>query len=109
MNQKNRDGETPLVTAIKTGSSIKVIKRLLQEESVDVNCPNNLGDAPMHLAALHGNLHAIECLLERGDIKADQPGWTGMQHLIFNNFHILKIINDSLLFFGLAHTHSKVF
>ena len=78
MNQKDRDGRTPLLTAIRTGSSIDVIKRLLREESVDVNCPNNLGNAPLHLAALHGNLQAIECLLEKGDIKPDQPGEYGI-------------------------------
>ena len=91
MNQKDRDGETPLLTAISS-SSIEVIKRLLREESVDVNCPNNLGNAPLHLAALHGNLQAIECLLERGDIKPDQPGYYGMQHLIFKHIHRLKVI-----------------
>ena len=81
MNQKNRDGETPLLTAI-CSSSIEVIKRLLREESVDVNCPNNLGNAPLHLAALLGNLEAVRCLLEREDIKPDQPGWGGMQKLV---------------------------
>ena len=81
MNQKNRDGETPLLTAIKTGSSIEVIKRLLQEESVDVNSRADDGDAPLHEASRGGNLEAVRCLLEREDIKPDQPGWKGMQHI----------------------------
>ena len=78
MNQKNRDGETPLLTAIKTSSSIEVIKRLLQEASVDVNCKDGEGRTPMYEASRHGNLEAVRCLLKREDIKPDQPGWKGM-------------------------------
>ena len=44
MNQKDRDGRTPLVTAILEESSIEVIKRLLQEEIVDVNSRDDDGD-----------------------------------------------------------------
>ena len=80
MNQKDRNGRTPLVTAILTGSTIEVIKRLLQEDSIDVNSRDDDGNAPLHFAALRGNLEAMKCLLERKDIKPDQPGWKGTQH-----------------------------
>ena len=93
MNQKNRDGETPLLTAIRTGSTIEVIKRLLREETVDVNCPNNLGNAPLHLAALLGNLEAVRCLLKREDIKPDQPGWKGMQKLVISSHSLISYNN----------------
>ena len=85
MNQKNRDGETPLLTAIKTGSSIEVIKRLLQEESVDAHCRDGEGRTPMYVASRDGNLEAVSCLLERDDIKPHQPGWKGMQKLVISS------------------------
>ena len=90
MNQKNRDGETPLLTAIKTGSSIEVIKRLLQEESVDVNCRDGEGRTPMYEASKRGNLEAVRCLLKRDDIKPDQPGWEGMQKLVTTESAVLR-------------------
>ena len=93
MNQKNKDGETPLLTASITHSSIEVIKRLLQEESVDVNCRADDGDSPLHEASGRGNLEAVRCLLEREDIKPDQPGWKGMQKLVISSHSLISYNN----------------
>ena len=73
-------GRTPLLSAIIEESSIDVIKRLLQEEIVDVNSRANDGDAPLHEAARRGNLEAVRCLLEREEIMHNQSGWKGMQN-----------------------------
>ena len=79
LNQKDRVGNTPLVTAILNSLNIgiEVIKRLVQERSVDVNSANKLGSAPLRIA-VQGSLVTVKCLLEREDINPDQPGQFGM-------------------------------
>ena len=37
------------------------------------------GMAPIHIAVVSGNLEAVKCLMEREDIKPDEPGWEGRQ------------------------------
>ena len=75
-------GRTPLLSAIIAERSINAIKRLLQEDIVDVNRRANDRDAPLHEAVRRGYLEAVRCLLEREDIKHNQPGWKGMQKYI---------------------------
>ena len=77
LNQKDRDGNTPLATALKNSLNIDIIKRLIQERSVDVNSANKLGSAPLRIA-VQGSLVTVKCLLEREDINPDQPGQFGM-------------------------------
>ena len=92
LNQKDRVGNTPLVTAVLNSLNsyalrssrefikficTEVIKRLVQERSVDVNSANKLGSAPLHIA-VQGALVTVKCLLEREDINPDQPGQFGM-------------------------------
>ena len=78
LNQKDREGNTPLLTAI-LGGSIDIIRRLVQEEVVDINTGDNEDRTPMQVAAQLGNLEAVKCLLEREDIRPDEPGEFGMQ------------------------------
>ena len=80
LNQKDREGNTPLLTAIVRGS-IDIIRRLVQEEIVDINSGDNEDNTPMQVAAGLGNLEAVKCLLEREDIRPDDPGWEGMQQV----------------------------
>ena len=80
LNQKDREGNTPLLTAIG-GRSIDIIRRLVQEEIVDINSGDNEDRSPMQWAAFRGNLEAVKCLLERKDIRPDEPGFNGMQQV----------------------------
>ena len=80
LNQKDREGRSPLLTAIVGGSN-DIIRRLVQEEVVDINSGDNEDYTPMQVAAIKGNLEAVKCLLEREDIRPDEPGWEGMQQV----------------------------
>ena len=80
LNQKDREGNSPLHTAI-IGGNIDIIRRLVQEEIIDINSKANDEDAPIHEAARRGNLEAVKCLLEREDIRPDESTWRGMQQV----------------------------
>ena len=80
LNQKDREGRSPLHSAI-IGGSIDIIRRLVQEEIVDINSGDNEDRTPMQDAAARDNLEAVKCLLEREDIRPDEPGALGMQQV----------------------------
>ena len=80
LNQKEREGRSPLFSAI-VGGSIDIIRRLVQEEIVDINSGDNEYYTPIQVAAIKGNLEAVKCLLEREDIRPDEPGYYGMQQV----------------------------
>ena len=63
MNQKDRMGRTPLLSAIIEESSIDVITRLLQEEIVDVNSRDKDGTTSLHCAASEGYSRIVSLLL----------------------------------------------
>ena len=71
MNQKDRNGRTPLVTAILTSGSIEVIKRLLQEESVDVNSRDKDGTTSLHCAARRGHNQIVLLLLKNPRVEVN--------------------------------------
>ena len=85
MNQKDREGNTPLVTAIKRLLNVninnEVIRRLVQEKGVDVNSADNMGNAPLHYA-VRVSLVVTKWLLEREDIIPNQPGRIGRQQTV---------------------------
>ena len=56
---------------------IKLIKILLQENSVDINSTDNDGDTAIMIAAARGMLDVMKCLLERHDIKPEKPNNDG--------------------------------
>ena len=76
LNQVDREGRTPLFIAICGVHDI--IKRLVKEDMVDVNKKTYDGTSPMYEAAKHGHIKAVECLLERADIKPNDPSYMGM-------------------------------
>ena len=80
LNQKDREGRSPLLTAIVGGSS-GIIRTLVQEGIVDINIKDNEDRTPIQDAAYRGNLEAVKCLLEREDIRPDEPGFNGMQQV----------------------------
>ncbi len=64
VNQGNRDGVTPLMTASAHGNSA-IVERLLQA-GAEVNHQDITGDSPLHLAVLEGHLDIVERLLKAG-------------------------------------------
>ena len=96
MNQKDRMGRTPLLSAILADRSIDVIKRLLQEDIVDVNSRDDYGLTPLFCVAM-GNLEAARCLLERKDIKHNQSERQNgeMKHVFVSETCVPKIISKT--------------
>ena len=83
LNQRDREGRSPLLSAIAVGRNIAIIERLAQEHIVNVNIKAHDGDGPIHEAARDDNLEAVKVLLEREDIRPDEPGGEyGMQQVV---------------------------
>lgn len=69
LEQKNHEGLTPLLTAIKTGN-ILIIEALVKL-GANINAKNRLGDTPLHRAIEIQNISMIELLIKLGaDINA---------------------------------------
>lgn len=61
INQKNEDGETPLILAIFLGN-FKIIKCLLSFSNQNVR--DNNGNTPFIVASANGNIAALEEMIE---------------------------------------------
>lgn len=84
VNQKNSDGETPLMLAAR--KSKLVAAKLLLEEGSETDCANLKGLIPLHLAAYNGDVPMGKTLLEAGaDINArTQDGQTPLMYAIIS-------------------------
>ncbi|KAG2488937.1 hypothetical protein HYH03_012558 [Edaphochlamys debaryana] len=59
-----RDGDTPLLTAIRTGSERAV--RALLKAGADFDRGNNVGETPLYRAAAYGHAGIVTALIEKG-------------------------------------------
>ncbi|KAF5281785.1 hypothetical protein FQR65_LT14532 [Abscondita terminalis] len=81
VNERNEEGDTPLVVALKLGRTAEVV-RVLMANGADVNVSDCL-----HYAVTWGRVQIVKDLLERGaDInKKNQDGVPVLMHAITNN------------------------
>ncbi len=77
-NTRDPKGQPGLTMAIQQQSP-KVEKALLDRPDIDINALNQAGESALMMAALKGNLPAVQRLLERG-AKVNQPGWTALHY-----------------------------
>ncbi len=77
-NTRDPKGLPGLTMAIQQQSP-KVEKALLDRPDIDINALNQAGESALMMAALKGNLPAVQRLLERG-AKVNQPGWTALHY-----------------------------
>ena len=77
-NTPNEHGDKGLLLALQLESD-RVFFALLQSPQVDVNAHNARGETPLMLAAIKGNLPAVQALLARG-ADVNQPGWAPLHY-----------------------------
>ncbi len=69
INEKNRDGQTPLLVALSYGHTS--IVKLLIDEGADINAMDKSEKTALHLAAFKGNTEAIELLVAKEGLNID--------------------------------------
>ncbi len=77
-NTPNAHGDKGLLLALQRESD-RVFFALLESPQVDVNAHNARGETPLMLAAIKGNLPAVQALLARG-ADVNQPGWAPLHY-----------------------------
>jgi uncharacterized protein len=77
-NSRDPNGQTGLFLALKN-ESFKVADALLAHPGTDVNALNPVGESPLMIAALKGQLEWARRLLARG-AQVDKPGWTPLHY-----------------------------
>ncbi|MES2099384.1 MAG: ankyrin repeat domain-containing protein [Pseudomonadota bacterium] len=77
-NTRDPKGQTGLNIALLERST-KTAKLLLAQPGIDVNLLNSAGESALMVAALKGDVSAVQTLLERG-AKVNQPGWSALHY-----------------------------
>lgn len=70
VNQKDIEGNTPLLLACKNNFTYYV-KKLLVKYDASVNIPNNNGDTPLHAACQRGNEDIVRLLIKAKNIDVN--------------------------------------
>ena len=77
-NTRDPKGQPGLTMAIQQQSQ-KAEAALLERPEIDVDALNQAGESALMMAALKGNLPAVQRLLARG-AKVNQPGWSALHY-----------------------------
>ncbi len=77
-NTRDPRGQHGLYLALRSGSA-KVFTLLLQQPAVEIDTVNTAGETPLMMAALRGNLAAMQALAARG-AALDRAGWTPLHY-----------------------------
>jgi ankyrin repeat protein len=94
INQKDKDGLTPLMYAIKYNHKNIQISKFLIENGADVNLLNNYDSSPLMLACgISENLELIKLLIQSGSNinQQNKDGWTALMIAIRHNKDISMI------------------
>ena len=86
--------------AANHNSYLLLLKCLLEDKSIDLNCRNEIGDAPLHAAARGSNLDAIRLLLQQPQVNKllnDREGLLAYNILISNIISSIRFICFMLL------------
>lgn len=77
-NTPDSRGLHPLFLALR-GESAKSFDALMQHPGIQVDVPNARGESPLMMAALRGNLPAMQALVARG-AQINREGWTPLHY-----------------------------
>jgi hypothetical protein len=77
-NTRDAKGQNALFLALR-GESRQVAETLLKHPRLDVDAVNELGETPLMMAALRGDLELAQRLLDRGS-KVNRDGWTPLHY-----------------------------
>lgn len=71
-------GDVALILAMREGS-MQVFRTLMKDPGIDLERRNKVGDTALMIAALKGNLPAVQALVEKG-AEVNRPGWTALHY-----------------------------
>lgn len=77
-NTKDDEGQVGLYLALRA-ESLKVAAALLANPRTDIDAANAVGETPLMMAALRGNLELTRTLLDRGG-RLVRTGWTPLHY-----------------------------
>ncbi len=78
-NVVDSKGDPMLVIAIRDKSA-KVTEFLLKDKKTDVDLSNNVGETPLMLASIEGDLPVVKVLVLQNKAKVDHIGWTPLHY-----------------------------
>ena len=78
-NTTDPKGEPMLNLAVKDRSD-DVINLLIANKATDVDLSSKLGETPLMLAAIDGNLPVVKALVEKRNAQIDHIGWTPLHY-----------------------------
>lgn len=90
VNEKDRQGETVLLAAVKRGQ-LEIVREFLGWEGVDVNAQDNDGYSPLSVAVMTRNEELLRLLLEREDLDKsprDKFGYTPLRYAEMRSWEI---------------------
>ena len=92
MNEKDRDGWTPLHSACVSGDTLAAIA--LIERGAILNEKNQHGDTSLHRACYNGHTATAVALIERGASvnEKDEDGWTPLHYTCFYSHSATAIL-----------------
>ena len=77
-NTPDATGQPGLTIAVRE-HSIKAARALLSSPDANVDVPNAVGETPLMIAALKGEIAGVTLLLDKG-AKVSKPGWTPLHY-----------------------------
>lgn len=77
-NTRDPSGQLGLILAFQEDSP-KAARLLMAQPGVDLNALNAAGESALMLAALKGDMAAINALIEHG-ARVNQPGWSALHY-----------------------------
>lgn len=77
-NSRDPNGQTGLTLAMQE-RSLKAVRVLLAQPSIDVNALNKNNESPLMMAALKGELDGMRALLDR-EAQVNLPGWSPLHY-----------------------------
>lgn len=94
INEKDNEGNTPLIESLRPGSNKNTIEYII-EKGADLNLKNNKGDTPLHKACMWTDIDFVKLLIEKGaDINAtNHIGNTPLHEAVFSeNIEAVKLL-----------------
>lgn len=96
INQKDGNGNTPLMTSIKLKYN-KISKFLIENPKININITNNIGETALHFACNYEQEPIVELLLNNKDINVNiqdtQSKYTSLMYAVsLNNFIISQML-----------------
>jgi len=96
INQKDGNGNTPLMTSIKLKNN-KISKFLIENKKININTINNIGETVLHIACNYEQDTIVELLLNHSEIDINiqdlQNKYTPLMYGVsLNNFIITQML-----------------